>query len=408
MLIKRGANANVQPTVYNAAGALVFKSDTPLIRASANGHESVVRVLLDAKANANLPGTGGKTPLIVAVTRGVQLTKLLLDRGADPNLADNFGKTPLMHVMTGSGSSSSNERRELILSLKQAGADLNAKDNNGDTAMRLAVANWHVELLPLLSGTTPSDNKKLFHNEALLLARRQRSSEIESLLSKGDDPNATDKEGRSALSLAAIHGRPEMIHALLLAGCNIDHQDKNGLTPLMYAIRARNMNVTKLLLSAKPNTNIKNHSNETALIIALPTSNENAWARNSGNMAPLSLISEMVTALLTTGANPNIAMTDGISPLMIAAARSAHDIVISLIAHGADVNAKTQLGLTAYHVAVGEELIKTLKTARTPVLPSASAKKSVARANNQLLVEAAWHGNTDLVEMLIRRRRCGC
>jgi len=262
------------------------------------------------------------------------------------------------------------------------------------------VANGKIDMLPLLASRGAKVDRQVFYNEARALAQRQRLTEIDALLAKGADPNVTDQEGRSALIIATASGRMEMMHALLQAGSSIDQQDKNGFTALMYAVRSRRLEATELLLSAKANTNIKNKANETALIIALPTRNESYAVRYPGNVAPQGLLSELMIALLKSGADPNVKLSNGVTPLIVAAARGAEGVVKVLLTYGADVNAKTDLGLTAYHIAIGEDMINALKAARGPISARVRSKMD-AKVTNNLLLEAAWHGNTDLVRMLI-------
>jgi uncharacterized protein len=70
---------------------------TALNFAAREGNMEMARILLDAKADINLPAANGSTPLIVAtINNHIQLALFLVDRGADVNQADRFWKrTPL-------------------------------------------------------------------------------------------------------------------------------------------------------------------------------------------------------------------------------------------------------------------------------------------------------------------------
>lgn len=68
--------------------------ETPLMRAAARGHEEVVRVLLDAGADACARRTDGFTPLILAVFFGHEaVVRLLVERGADASARTSLGTT---------------------------------------------------------------------------------------------------------------------------------------------------------------------------------------------------------------------------------------------------------------------------------------------------------------------------
>ncbi|EGX47017.1 hypothetical protein AOL_s00097g63 [Orbilia oligospora ATCC 24927] len=63
---------------------------TPLMEASRFGHESVIRILVSAKAAIDYQGFHGWTALHLAIRFGhPKVAQLLLEAGANPNLQDN-------------------------------------------------------------------------------------------------------------------------------------------------------------------------------------------------------------------------------------------------------------------------------------------------------------------------------
>ena len=63
----------------------------------------------------------------------------------------------------------------------------------------------------------------------------------------------------------------------------------------------------------------------------------------------------MAERLLAAGANPNVAQTSGLTPLMIAARTGSVDVVRALLAAGADPNAAVvETGATALMWAMDE------------------------------------------------------
>lgn len=108
----------------------------------AEGNPVAVARLLQAGA---APDSGGvSTPLIVAVTRGQNVTvQLLLAAGASVNLADGTGRTPLMAAA---------ERGDttLVGLLLRGGADVGARSSLGASALSLARGAGHDGLVALL------------------------------------------------------------------------------------------------------------------------------------------------------------------------------------------------------------------------------------------------------------------
>jgi hypothetical protein len=91
--------------------------------------------------------SGGRTPLASAVAScNPRIVKALLDRGVEVDLADDEGRTPLMATC-----SQKNVDRdptfEILLSLLDAGASPNSKDERGFTALEWADPGARVWLL---------------------------------------------------------------------------------------------------------------------------------------------------------------------------------------------------------------------------------------------------------------------
>ena len=92
---------------------------------------------------------GPITLLAAAQTSDLDLMKLLVELGANPLLKDNTGKTLLMVAGARMGS-----EREVVEAMKLAlsfGVDIDAVDNNGETAMHSAAYRDRVEPIKLLA-----------------------------------------------------------------------------------------------------------------------------------------------------------------------------------------------------------------------------------------------------------------
>ena len=67
------------------------------------------------------------------------------------------------------------------------------------------------------------------------------------LLAKGADVDEIDKEGQTALILAASEGHREVVRLLLEKNPNLRTRDKNGWTAAMWAQSIRNKDIIELM-----------------------------------------------------------------------------------------------------------------------------------------------------------------
>ena len=132
-----------------------------------NGYTDLVQLLLLNKADLNLPGPGGSTPVALASQRGhSQLVSVLLSAGCDVRktcaLGDNCSVTPL-HLAAQNG------HVDVVRLLIDAGAEVNAAmvcpDMKGVTPLHLAVQAEHLEVMDILLSAGGDVNRSTQANQ---------------------------------------------------------------------------------------------------------------------------------------------------------------------------------------------------------------------------------------------------
>jgi ankyrin repeat protein len=136
--------------------------------------------------------------------------------------------------------------------LKQ-GADVNAAQGDGMTALHWAAMNGSIEIAQLViaSGANLEAVTRLGGYTPLHLASRAgRGPTVKVLLDAGADVHAKTTTGEvTALHLAADAGNSQAVTALLDRGAEVDAKESEwGQTPLMFASAANRANVVKLLI----------------------------------------------------------------------------------------------------------------------------------------------------------------
>ena len=144
--------------------------------------------------------------------------------------------------------------------LWQAGVDINARDQQGCTALRLAAAAGDAGAVKLLLAAGADLSWAELDNPLSDAVVRNRVKVVKVLLSAGPDPHhiilpsshpiTGRKLATSCLHIAAFAGCSAVVQALLDAGFDPRLEDDNGCIPLAFATSQQRVEVVRLLLSA--------------------------------------------------------------------------------------------------------------------------------------------------------------
>ena len=147
------------------------------------------------------------------------------------------------------------ERGDLaaIRALLRDGADVNAAQGDGMTALHWSALNGQVETMNVLlvAGATTEPLTRVGRYTPLHLASsRGHGAAVSRLLEAGSKPNAMTETGVQPLHLAAQAGNPDAIKALLDRGAEVNARDgTHGRTPLVFAVSQNRLEALKVLIA---------------------------------------------------------------------------------------------------------------------------------------------------------------
>jgi quinoprotein dehydrogenase-associated probable ABC transporter substrate-binding protein len=203
LLLSKGANVNKR----DAQGY------TPLTSAARQRYTDIIKLLLDHNADVNLANADGMTPLLESAMRDdVPSLEVLLAHGADKEAKGPGGFHPL--------ALSIEERKyEAAKALIDAGAKVN-------------IAAGDQRLTPLMIAAAESAPAE---GEVFVPSSTRPIDIAKALIKAGADVNAKDKDGMTALMIAASHNNAPMVGLLLQSGADPAAKNAKGQTALDIA-----------------------------------------------------------------------------------------------------------------------------------------------------------------------------
>ncbi|KAK3711756.1 hypothetical protein RRG08_036962 [Elysia crispata] len=270
---------------------------TTLLVAAQGGKKQLVQLLLNFGVCISGRSKIGSLALVAAAKGGnLDIVKLL--KGAPVNGRDSCGQTALMTAVEKSCCS------DLILYLlNDCKANVNLQNNDGKTALMLAVEQWDFETIQLLFTGCGNDNDY------------------------DCDEDIEDKKGQTALDLAKMNGSADLLNVF-------SDSRKKRMSPLSMAAGMNNLNLVQRLLDIYPSCIEGMPFGKTPLIAAMHglESNQIVWT------GKIRCSFELMDCLLEAGVDVNDIHSCERTPLMFAASVGSLRAVQMLLSHGASVN----------------------------------------------------------------------
>ena len=327
----------------------------------------VFEQLMKMNVDVNKADASGNTPLHGAAQRTkVEYVKMLLDAKASIDPVDNKRRTPLLYAAGAGANKEQAPRTEHIRLLVAAGANVNAADADGNTALILVADDSDPDLLKLL-------------------------------LDKGTNAAQANNNGVTALHKAAASDKPEMVSMLIEAGANVMATTSDKELPIDLARKAGKDENVRLIQEKMDQIEAEERKRQEEeeqrrQEEELRRQEEQASMQANNGLSSLdthiSALQNMTTydatqklyrtrlltllPLIRSGSHVDITLpeTKGNTALHYACGMGDVALVRWLVEHGANVNARTDKGKTPWECAGGNVEAIRRELNRTPAQTS--------------------------------------
>lgn len=158
----------------------------------------------------------------------------------------------------------------------ERGVNVNARSQSGHTALMLAAAAGHLEVVKALLNAKADPNIRAYTFHAgeflTLMAAMNRCNKdwekiLDAMIAAGGEVNPKEVFSSSPMTYAITRYDPVLVKALIARGADVNLKNEVGATPLMTAVMSRGATVenVKILLAAGADANARDNEGKTAL-----------------------------------------------------------------------------------------------------------------------------------------------
>ncbi|KAI9888340.1 MAG: hypothetical protein M1814_000571 [Vezdaea aestivalis] len=282
------------------------ESDTPLSIAAYQGHEDVVRCLIELGADVNVRHENGLSALDRAAEGGFSaIAKYLIEGGANIEDAKLYLQTRRRNMLNsrerksrrkshqdpldqlpvstsaesiegsdpGTTSLATHVENNDILAVRaalQLNIDIEDGSFTGLTPLLNATMKGYIPIAELLltSGANPNVTSPKGWTVLMHAVRQKSENLVHLLLQYGADTNHMSPDRWNALIEATVQRNHSMMGSLLRVGCDTESKSSSDWTPLMHASYTGDEAGVELLLSSGADASVVNARSETSLMLA--------------------------------------------------------------------------------------------------------------------------------------------
>ncbi|WAR23870.1 Y381-like protein [Mya arenaria] len=361
-----------------AVGALHICKDLdnqdPLHYAARSDQSATIEALHGRGSSLEVRDKNGATPLHVAATHGtLGAIRKLVELGADLNSRDKAFECPL-HLAA---------RLDLWQSAQQlfkSGADIAIEWKKGLQSIHIAAINNSCQLLSLLALAKCDLNVRDKHKSTAIhqAVLHNRPEALAKLVKLGADVNAPGKKGQTVVHICSSEHNLEGLKQLKHVGADLSARNKYGFTALHEAVVAGDLEGIEIL-------------HNVGVDLDFPTKNfpreDDSPPVWRGQWPPRDLdLSDFWKVKL------------GLRPVHLAFLHGHTDILTHLVTCGADVNAADDDGESVFHLAVFYNLLNTV----TSLVTLGADRNCRDKGGRTPLHYAAHTGNLDAIRLLLK------
>jgi ankyrin repeat protein len=340
---------------------------------------------------------GGQSPAERALRNPGYLEAILTPETVQA--ADPRGRT-LLHLAADAGDS------ELIDRILEAGASIDRQDQEGHTALDLALA-------------YPQSRDHIEGAERLILAGAASGNPLFSSFApaiRSANYNTRNAEGFTPLHAAAREGHGGLINFLLEKQVDIESKAPSGATALLEAARAGQIDAMETLIVAGADVNALDSRGNSALHLAIASENSlkgvslllsygaDPNTQDEAGNTPLHRVvlfngdQEVLLALLQTGADISLHNKEGETPLALAVQESRTVHIPLLVRYHSNILAADNAGLTPFEAA-----LRGPNAVFSALITPETVLQRDREGNTPLHLAIALQGDREAVELILRQ-----